>query len=286
MASNTSTGIGLFARAFTVEGVDPNDPTAQLPPDASTNGVYLNIPLWESPSIEVGKRDLLEIWVLEPDVVLETLFYSNPFPVPITIPARFHLPPQYLQRDGVISLRYRVTLGDNGNEDTALPQRFALRRQVPTNLAEPVFPNATLWGYLNCCSVPRMWDEVKVRVPAQPGRFKEHDDCVLDWEGFYTLNGIRAIPGTAGRFVKTLSKQEAESATGFDFSLGPDKFEQYIAPMGKQTPGGTTGSARASYTLRRDGVAIGRSTVGLVKFDRVVPGETFLCDREHDTCKR
>lgn len=64
MASTTSAGIGLFALPFTVEGVDPNDPTAQLPPDASTNGVYLNIPLWESPSIGVGKSDLLEIWVL------------------------------------------------------------------------------------------------------------------------------------------------------------------------------------------------------------------------------
>jgi hypothetical protein len=47
-----------------------------------------------------------------------------------------------------------------------------------------------------------MWDEVKVRVPAQPGRFSEDDECILDWEGFYTLNGVRAIPGTAGRFVK------------------------------------------------------------------------------------
>ena len=74
MASTTNTGIGLFARAFTVEGVDPNDPTAQLPPDASTKGVYLNIPMWEGPSVCIGKSDLLEIWVLEPGVLLERLF--------------------------------------------------------------------------------------------------------------------------------------------------------------------------------------------------------------------
>jgi hypothetical protein len=291
MASTTNTGIGLFARAFTVEGVDPNDPTAQLPPDASTKGVYLNIPMWEGPSVCIGKSDLLEIWVLEPGVLLERLFYSNLFPVPVTIPARFHLPAQYLRREGEISLWYRVTLGENGNPDTALPQRFTLKRQVPTNLAKPVFPSATLWGYFICCSVPRMWDEVKVRVPAQPGRFSEDDECILDWEGFYTLNGVRAIPGTAGRFVKKLTKQDADSPIGFDFVLGADKFERYIAPMGKieiKTDGkaGTTGSASARYTLYRGGTAMGQSDVGWAKFDRVVPGEIFHCDREHDTCKR
>ncbi|MBK5395666.1 hypothetical protein JFU47_02780 [Pseudomonas sp. TH39(2020)] len=288
MASTTNAQIGVLARPFTVEGVDPSDPTAQLPPDASTNGVYLNIPLWDSPSIEAGNSDLLEIWVLEPGVTDETRFYSNAFPVPVTIPARFHLPPQYLQREGEISLRYRVTLGDNGNEDTALPQRFTLKRQVPTNLAKPVFPNATPWGYFHCCSVPRMWVELLVRVPAQPGRFSKDDECVLDWEGFYTLNAVRAIPGTVGRFVKTLTEQDADSPIGFDFVLGADKFEQYIAPMGKKEPrpDGTTGSAKASYTLYRGGIAIGRSTVGLAKFDRVVPGESFHCDDEHDTCKK
>jgi hypothetical protein len=136
-----------------------------------------------------------------------------------------------------------------------------------------------------------MWDEVKVRVPAQPGRFSKDDKCMLDWEGFYTLNGVRAIPGTAGRFVKTLTEQDADSPIGFDFVLGADKFEQYIAPMGKKEikpdgTAGTTGSAKASYTLYRGGTLIGRSTVGMAKFDRVVSGETFHCDREHDTCKK
>jgi len=291
MVSTTNAQIGVLAKAFTVEGVNPNDPTAQLPPDASTNGVYLNIPMWEGPSIKDGESDLLEIWVLEPGVLLETNFYRNLFPVPVTIPARFHLPAQYLQREGEISLWYRVTIGENENPDTSLRQRFTLRRQLPTNLAKPVFPNATPWGYFICCSVPRMWDEVKVRVPAQPGRFSKDDECMLDWEGFYTLNGVRAIPGTAGRFVKTLTEQDVDSPIGFDFVLGADKFEQYIAPMGKKEikpdgTTGTTGSAQASYTLYRGGIAIGRSDEGLAKFDRVVSGETFHCDREHDTCKR
>lgn len=267
MASTTSAGIGLFAQAFTVEGVDPNDPTAQLPPDASTNGVYLNIPLWESPSIEAGKSDLLEIWVLEPGLPVETRFYSHPFPVPITIPARFPLPPQYLQREGEISLRYRVTLGDNGNEDTALPQRFTLRRQVPTNLAEPVFPNATLWGYLNCKSVPSMWEEIRVRIPPQAGKFERDDECFLDWESFRSLNGVGAIPNTSTRFTKRLTEQEA--ANGFSFVLM--QYDRLIRPIEG------LGSALVSYSLYRNNGPVGKSAVGLVKIDRVIPGQKEFC---------
>jgi hypothetical protein len=49
---------------------------------------------------------------------------------------------------------------------------------------------------------------------------------------------------------------------------------------------GTTGSAKVSYTLYRGGTALGKSDVGCPKFDRVVSGEIFHCDREHDTCKK
>lgn len=267
MVSTTNAQIGVFARAFTVEGVDPNDPTPQLPPDASTNGVYLNIPLWESPSQEVGKSDLLEIWVLEPGVAFETLFYSNSFPVPITIPARFHLPPQYLQREGEISLRYRVTMGDTGNPDTSLPQRFTLRRQVPTNLAEPLFPNATLWGYLNCKTVPPMWEEIRVLIPSQAGKFERDDECLLDWESFRSLNGIGAIPNTSTRFTKRLTEQEA--ANGFSFVLM--QYDRLIGPIEG------LGSALVNYSLYRNNVPVGKSAVGLVKIDRVIPGENGFC---------
>lgn len=267
MVSTTNVQIGVFAQAFTVEGVDPNDPTAQLPPDASDNGVYLNIPLWGSPSIEVGKSDLLEIWVLEPGVELETLFYSNPFPVPVTIPARFHLPAQYLQREGVISLRYRVTLGDNGNEDTASPQRFTLRGQVPTNLAHPVFPNANFWGYLNCRSTPLMWEEIRVRIPPQAGKFEREDECLLDWESFGTLNGVHAIPNTSTRFTKKLTEQEA--ANGFNFVLM--QYDRLIKPIKG------SGSVLVSYSLYRNNVLVGKSAVGLVKIDRVIPGQAGFC---------
>lgn len=267
MASTNSGGIGVLASRFTVEGVDPNDPEALLPPDASTNGVYLNIPLWEFPSEGVGKSDLLEIWVLEPGVTVETLFYSNSFLVPVTIPPRFHLPAQYLQRVGEISLRYRVTLGDNGNEDTSLPQRFTLRRLVPINLKEPVFPNATLWGYLNCKTMPPMWQRIQVFIPRQPGKFKGGDQCFLDWESFRKLNGVDAIPNTFTRFTKRLTEQEA--VDGFYFILM--RYNRLIKPIDG------LGSALVRYSLYRNNVPMGKSAAGLVKIDRVISGESAFC---------
>lgn len=271
----SATNIGIFAVPLSIDGVGAD---TVLPSDAHLNGVTLRIPPWPAPSIIPGNGDRLQIWILLPGATVETLFYDNRFPVPVVFPPSVPLPAQYLQHDGEIILTYRVTAEDTGNPDSSLPQRFIVRRAIPVNLTKPEFPSSTLWGYLNCCSKPRMWEELLVHIPAQPGRFSKDDECMLDWEGFKSLNGEVAIEGTAGRFIKKLTQQDAESPKGFDVSLGADKFQKYIAPMGKE------GSAKASYTLYRNGTPLGRSSENWVKFDRVVPGKTYLCDSEHDTC--
>jgi hypothetical protein len=260
--------IGILAAPLIVEGADGN---GTLPPEASIVGANLLIAMWDAPSQIPGNGDLLEIWVLEPGASTETLFYSNRFPVPVTIPASFLLPAQYLRQDGEISLRYRVTAEDTGNADTSLPQQFTVRRVIPVNLAEPTFPSATLWGYLNCASSPKLWESVIVRVPAQQGRFVLDDECTLDWEGFSNLNGVGPIPGTALQLSKKLTQAEADSGLGFVFTLGSDTYLQHIKPMGNNA------SAVARYTLYRNGVALGRSASGLVKIDRVIPGQSELC---------
>ncbi|WP_285434070.1 hypothetical protein [Pseudomonas sp. fls2-241-R2A-110] len=259
--ANNETSIGLFAVPLEIEGVGAD---RVLPPVTSTDGARLLIPKWPNPSVIIGNSDLLEIWVTEPGANIETLFYSNPFPVPVTIPNFFLLPAQYLQRNGNIDLKYRVTQGDSGNEDTSLPQTFIVRRPVPVNLEEPTFPNTTLWGYLNCSSSPKVWEAVHIKAPVQPGRFSLGDECVLGWEGFDSLNGVRPIPGTALQVSKTLTKTDVEE--GPLFVLGNDKYEQYIKPI-------QYGSALAHYTLFRNGIALGKSAVGLLKIDRTLPGQ-------------
>ncbi|HEX4550529.1 hypothetical protein [Pseudomonas sp.] len=260
--------IGVLAVPLSIEGVGAD---GVLPEAASTDGARLLIPLWQDPSVTPGKSDLLEIWVTVPDATVEELFYSNSFPVPVAAgyPGVFLLPARFLQRDGNIILRYRITLGDNGNEDTSLPQTFIVRRQVPINLAEPTFPHATPWGYLNCGSTPKLWEAVWVDVPTQRGRFLANDVCVLEWEGFFTNNGKIAIPLTKLEINKILTPEEADN--GPVFILGSDKYERYIKPMENDA------SALARYTLYRNGIALGRSPFGLVKIDRTNPGTNLLC---------
>lgn len=261
--TNIEVPIGVFAVPLEIEGVGAD---GVLPPAASTDGARLLIPMWTAPSIEDGKSDLLEIWVREPGATTDTRFYSNFFPVPVTIPPFFLLPAHFLQRNGDIDLHYRVTIGDNGNEDTSSPQTFIVRRPIPINLEEPTFPHATWWGYLNCISTPKLWEEVWVEVKAQPGRFEAGDECVLDWEGFNSLNGSKPIPGTKLQIKKILTKTDAD--IGPLFILGSDKYEQYIKPMEADA------SALAYYTLFRNNIALGRSPPGLVKIDRRVSGSS------------
>ncbi|MXR30800.1 hypothetical protein [Pseudomonas sp. PICF6] len=270
MSSSSKSGrnIGVLARPLSIEGVGAD---SVLPPEASIVGAKLFIPEWEAPSQTTGKSDLLEVWVVPPGSPIEIRFYSNFFPVPVVFPDFVLLPPQYLQIEGDIRLRYRVTTGDDGNEDTSSPQVFIVKRPTPVNLAEPDFPSATLWGYLNCSSQPKLWESIFVHVPAQPGRFAKDDECVLNWEGFTMLNGVGPIPGTALRLPKLLTQEEATSTQGFDFVLGSDKYEQYIKPMERNA------SALASYMLYRNGNALGKSPPGLVKIDRIIPGEARPC---------
>ncbi|MEB0228687.1 hypothetical protein [Pseudomonas sp. 10S4] len=276
----TLSGGGVLALPLTIDGVNPGDPLQLIPPGASTTGAILRIPPW-TPSTIAGRNDLLEIWVLEPGATAEVLFYSNPFPVPIAFPSSITLPAQYLQRAGQIQLKYRVTLGDNGNEDSSVPQRFTVSPPVVVNLLAPKFTVESshngefeIRGYLNCRVVPRIWVRVLLHIPAQPGRFNVNDEFILDWEGFRSLNGTEPIPGTAGRFSKFLTQAEANSPTGFIFVVDSDKYIQYIEPI-------TFGSAQAFYTLYRNGVPLGRSRTDTVKIDRKVSGEG-LCDANFD----
>ncbi|WP_420231522.1 hypothetical protein ACN079_20030 [Pseudomonas sp. ABY48] len=260
--------IGILARPLSIEGVGADN---TFPPEASIQGAKLLIPEWEAPSQQTGKSDLLEVWVVASGASVEELFYSNLFPVPVVFPDYVLLPANYLQQAGDVRIRYRVTQGDSENEDTSSPQVFHVIRATPVNLAEPSFPSATLWGYLNCSSQPKLWERLIVHVPAQAGRFAKDDTCALDWEGFLSLNGVGPIAGTALRVTKILTQEEASSAQGFDLVLESDKYEQYVKPMEKNA------SALASYTLYRNGSALGKSPPALVKIDRVIPGQTLPC---------
>ncbi|WP_122314726.1 hypothetical protein [Pseudomonas cichorii] len=140
-------------------------------------------------------------------------------------------------------------------------------------LKEPSFPHANLYGYLNCCAVPRLWKGVTVRIEGDP-RFAAGDKIELAWQGCDSLNGTRPIPGVAQTFEKTLSADEA--LNGFETVVLP--YDTLIAPMANN------GSALVEYTLTKTAGGFGRSAADFVKITRTLPSGK-VCSPEEDICE-
>jgi len=162
---------------------------------------------------------------------------------------------------------------DNGvNQQLARVTDVNVNIVIIEGLKEPSFPDADLYGYLNCCAVPRLWEGVTVRVAGDP-RFSAGDRIELTWQGCDSLNGTHPIPGVTAMFSKTLSANEA--VDGFDQIVLP--FETLIAPMEDN------GSATAQYTLHKTNGATGRSDLDFVKITRKMPSGD-VCGPDNDLC--
>lgn len=139
-------------------------------------------------------------------------------------------------------------------------------------LEEPVFPHATLFGYLNCCSVPRLWEGVTVHINGSV-HFAANDRIEMTWQGCASLNGTHPIPGVTDTFSKILNASEA--VNGFDIIVLP--YETLIAPMIDNA------SATAQYELFKVDGGYGRSALDFVKIIRKMPsGE--VCSPTNDIC--
>lgn len=139
-------------------------------------------------------------------------------------------------------------------------------------LKEPTFPHADLFGYLNCCSVPRLWEGVTVHIEGSI-HFAANDRIEMTWQGCQSLNGTRPIPDVTDTFSKTLSASEA--VNGFDIVVLP--YDTLIAPMIDNA------SATAHYDLFKADGGYGRSEMDFVKIIRKMPsGE--ICSPTNDIC--
>jgi hypothetical protein len=228
-------------------------------PIAYKNGLTVVIPLWPNPAPE-GKTDELYIYLDEDEV-----FYGS-YTGPITQPEfRNIIDPKFLLNDGVVLLTYQ-TLRD-GNPAYSKPRTLVVRRTPPVMLSEPSFPSATLWGYLNCSSSPKLWEALLVAVPVPTAvLWQENDELRLGWQGFSSLNGTGpALVST--EFTRVLTAKDVQ--IGYVFSI--TDYQRYVKPMERNA------SALAIYSIYRAGVLIGRSSVGLVKIDRTIPGEVTSC---------
>ncbi|UVK84401.1 hypothetical protein LOY46_06800 [Pseudomonas sichuanensis] len=160
---------------------------------------------------------------------------------------------------------------DNGvNQQLSRATLVDVAVEVIQGLKAPVFPDATLYGYLNCCSRPRLWEGVNVRVEGDP-RFSVGDIIELVWQGHDNLNGSSPIPGVTAPF----SKPVATAGGAVDFLILP--YDTLIAPMIDNA------SATAQYRLLKTDGSVGVSEIDVVKIMRKMPsGE--VCSPDLDLC--
>lgn len=250
-----------------VIGVADDDPDGYIPLEKLEEGIDVVIPRWPDYAGS-GEIDTLVVRLEQDDQV--PVVITNVYPGP-DIPLEFiiHFGPEHLLNDGVAYVSYQ-TSNNEGNPAYSDPRKLTIdHTAVPVNLPKVSFPSATLWNYLNCGTVPPIWEGVDVKVPPLTN-FLVGDRCVVRWEGFYSLNA--SGPPIAGTFKEISRLIESEDIReGFQVLIEP--FDPHIKPMEDKA------SAEVQYTIFRGTKPVGRSLPGVVKIDRVIPDshEYLVC---------
>ncbi|MGV2835651.1 hypothetical protein [Pseudomonas shirazensis] len=129
-----------------------------------------------------------------------------------------------------------------------------------TGLPGPDIPQADASGYLNCGTMPPIWEGVTIRVEGN-SNFAEGDIVDVAWLGYEDQGGLKPIPSTAFTERKYLSKEQAEN--GFEVTVLP--YDVHIEPMEKAA------SAVISYELTKLAGGYGKSQRVLFYIDRTLP---------------
>lgn len=226
---------------------------------AHQNGLTVIVPRWDSPSPD-GLPNELYLYLNGTEVFHAT--YISPLTQPEFRPV---IDPKYFSTDGAYRLTYETVT--TGNHAYSGHQDLTVRRLPVVMLPEPLFTSANLWGYLMCLTFPPIWEVVPVLIPLPKKiTWQVDDELHLLWTGYKTLNGS----GTAlfsHTVIKTLTAQDVID----DYEFRITDFKNFIEPLEKDA------SVLAVYSIYRAGLLIARSTPGLVKIDRTIPGQSYFC---------
>lgn len=254
----------FIAAPLKIDGVSDLDPDGRIPLEQLTNGTTIRIPRWlrfpepPKPGEPTPFSILRVFWIQnsnETKIFEKTYTYVDDqpeFPVPLL--------PQQMSVDGIAYIYYQLE-GFDGNLDPSPQRKLTIDHTVLPTLREPEFPDANTNGYLNCSSETPIWEKVRVMILPE-AIFQALDKCVLEWQGFETLNGNPPELTPLYKFEKTLSAGEAVG--GFVMEI---PFEPYVRPMVNDDSG------VARYTVFRKDIPLARSHTGLVRIDRTRPGD-------------
>lgn len=249
----------VLAKPLLVEGINDNDLEGHVPREILQRGTRIVIPYW----IEPQPND--ELWISWFQDGLENRLYTVFYPVPLAVDfLYFDLTPQHLARDGVAYVYYKVWKGAGGTDDPSPKRKLTINHTPLIILDEPTFPHATLWGYLNNHTVPPLTSGATIAIPSLASIAVPGDRVKVQWQGYSSLNGSGPPVSEAyGVWERTL--QAPDISAGFDLVV---PFQPNIRPLVDND------SAVVIYELFQGGRLVAESKKGLVKIDRVTPGES------------
>lgn len=243
------------------------DPDGYIPLELLLAGIEVVIPLWPVYATLPDDRDLLTVYFEQPGqppVIIEKSYTAADIKPEFIIP----IPASALQVNGVGQLWYRVL-------DTADHPSFSVRRNltidhspVAINLEPVRFVDADFYGYLNCATVPPLWEGVRVTVPPLTA-FSVGDRVELTWRGYQSLNGSGQEYVSARKEDIRPSLDDTDIRQGYSLVIEP--YDIHIKPIFNKA------SAVVNYRVFRGRRLVGVSKIGLVKIDRIIPGEELPC---------
>lgn len=254
----------ITAAPVRIDGVSDHDLEGRIPLEQLINGTTGRIPRWPNfpgppaPG-EPADYTILYVYWMQNNVVTE-IFKQTYTYVDDRPEFTFPLTPQQMSVDGPAVLHYLLE-GRNGNPDRSPDRKLTIDHTLPSTLREPEFPDVNPNGYLNCDSSPPIWEKVRIEILPE-SIFRHLDECVLQWQGFSTLNGAPPALTPVYEFRKTISGSEVTD--GFIMEI---PFDPYVRPMVENDSG------IAQYIICRNSVPVGKSHKGLVKIDRTIPGK-------------
>jgi hypothetical protein len=253
-----STSISILADPLSVEGIEDSDAEGHVPLEILQRGTRIIIPLWAEP----GSGD--ELWVMWRQNSIVTRIFYHIYDPPATGPFIYvPLTSQQMVLNGEAFIYYQIWKRGGGNSDDSPERKLTIDHTAPKKLSEPSFPHATLWGYINNKTVPPLLQGVTVKIAPLINIGLPNDRAVIQWQGYSSLNGSGAPVGeTFGSWNRTLSQSDINN--GFELVV---PFDPCIRPLFDND------SALVMYRLLRNGRLIGESDKGLVKIDRVTPGQ-------------
>mgnify|MGYP006951084212 CR=1 FL=1 len=264
LAEGSTSDAGVLLDFPRVQGVDPADPAGTLPDDAKQNGIVCIITRW--PAFPTDDRiDRVEFFIVgNPRPIAQRDYGAADDAVEFLIP----IGPTLLPDLPTFEIMYTVRSINN----TTSPSR-RLTFAPPKVLKEATFPDANVWGYINCTkNNPQdpdslyVWEGIRILVPFDD-RFQLWDVIKLAWQGWDSLNGS----GTALTPKVTFTESVTDVINKKPVSIVIRPFVPHIEPMRNND------CATVSYLLLRNGVPIFNSFTEVVKIDRVISGSSGFC---------